>query len=328
MKNFLWSVVLFIAFFGFMAGGLYLIGGYSVYQSWLAYVSTNFADWFGGDSPVPTTERTRIFLSFSAILSVVVGGYFVAIMTSFIIEGQLKEYFKISNMDKLISKLRNHFIICGVDDTTREVIQELQKMNVDFVVIYPDHEKIEKLSEKLLYLDADPTQDDTLLAAGIGEAKGFVASLDSDHENLYITLSARCLNPNIFIVSKVFDTHSSEAKLKKAGANEVISPFHIGGLRIASLLTRPTVVTFLDKMIRQTGTNRFEEVVVGSESKLAGKTIAKSRIHEETSLVPLAVKKKGEEAFRYNITSDYEIESGDTLIVIGEPENIEKLRRM
>lgn len=332
LKNFAISFILFAGLFGVMALGYYLIEGFPIYKSWLAFISHNAADWFEGTDAAlgipPQTFAGRIFSSVTALASVAVGGYFISVLTSFIVDGQLREYLKVTSMDKQISQLNNHFIVTGADDTTREIIEELKKLGKDVVVVYEDREAIEKMGQDVLYIDADPSNDEALIAAGIERAKAFVASLDSDQQNLYQVITARSLNPNLKIIAKVFDDDASETKLHKAGADEVVSPFNIGGLRIASLLARPTVVTFLDKMIKQTGTKRFEEVQVSEKSSLVGKTIADNQIHRKTGLNVLAVQRKDSSEFDYNLPQDFEVQAGDTLVVIGEPEQVQQLEKL
>ena len=320
--------MLFFLFFVFMAVVLYAMEGYSVYQSWLAFVAHNFADWFGGNSHHPKLVATKLFLSFSAIVALILGGYFISVMTSFIVDGQLRDYLKIRNMDKHIGNLEGHIVICGADDTTREAVEELTRINAPFVVIYPHREKIEAMGDHFLYLDDDPTKDETLIEAGIMKAKGILASLDSDPENLYLTITVHSINPSLKIIAKVFDDDACENKLKKAGATEVISPFNIGGLRMASLLTRPTVVTFLDKMMHQSGTKRFEEVVVQENSSLVGKTLATSDVRKKTGIVPIALQRDNEKEFQYNLSPHTTIMGNDTLIVIGEPDQVAHIRKL
>jgi len=332
LKRFLLTFMMFLGIFIVMAVGYHLIEGFSVYQSWLAFTSNLAADWFEGSEAVigipAQSMYGRLFSTFAALATVIVGGYFISVLTSFIVDGQLKEYLKISSMDKQISELKDHFIVTGADDTTREIIEELRKLGKDVVIVYKDREEIEKMGQDALYLDVDPTEDQSMIEAGIKRAKGFVASLDSDQENLYQVMAARSLNPDLKIIAKVFDDNTNANKLKKAGANEVVSPFNIGGLRIASLLARPTVVTFLDKMIKQSGTKRFEEVIIGDKSPLVGRKLIDSQIYKKTGLRVIATQRKDSQEFDYNLPTDYQIEAGDVLVVIGEPEQVEKLEDM
>ena len=333
VRRFVTTFFLFLGLFATMAIGYYLIEGYSVYQSWLAFISHNGTDWFGGDEAITgipaQTVAGKMFSSFTALASIAIGGYFISVLTSFIVDGQLKEYFKISGMDKAIEKLSNHYIVCGADDTTREILEELVALKKDVVVVYNDRSAIEAMRQNVLYLDADPTDDESLIHAGIERAAGFVASLNSDQDNLYLVISARSLNQKLKIIAKVFDDAASAKKLRKAGADEVVSPFHIGGLRVASLLVRPDVVTFLDKMIKGRGTYRFEQFTVSSGSSLKGKPLGESHIHEKTGLQIIAVQPAGQsDEIEYNPAPGYTVKTGDTLIVIGTPEQIEKLKKL
>ncbi|GAH80518.1 unnamed protein product, partial [marine sediment metagenome] len=181
-------------------------------------------------------------------------------------------------MDKLINRLDDHYIICGARDAGRSAIDEFVKTKSNFIVIEPDIEQIKMIdnSDKLPYMQDDPTKDDALLKAGIKKAKGLISALSNDKDNLFVVLSARELNPRLRIVAQAVE-EESEPKLLKAGANSVILPNVIGGLRMASEMLRPVVVAFLDIMIRgRRMTLRVEESEILSGSGFIGKTLGEA----------------------------------------------------
>lgn len=329
-RQFFITFLLFLGLFGVMAVGYRYIEGFSLYQSFLAFMANIGADWFTGGPPdgIPDqTPRGKLFSSFAALLAMVVGGYFISALTSFFIDGQLRDYLKINRMDKKIAALSGHYIVCGADYTTREVLEELVKLQKPVVVIYPDRAKIEELGLDVLYIDAKAEEDATLLAAGIERAAGLVASLDSDAENLYLVITARGLTPQLKIIAKVFDDNAATDKLHKAGADEVISPFHIGGLRIASLLLRPKVVSYLDKMLRG-GDQRFAELTVPKSSRLVDRTITEADLHGQTGLNIISVQAAGSSDFDYNPAPHRVLAAGDTLIVIGTTAQLAKAEKL
>jgi voltage-gated potassium channel len=205
------------------------------------------------------------------------------------------------------------------------------KTKSDFVVIELDMGRIEKFlisHPELLYIQGNATSDEVLIKAGVERAKGLVSALPSDSENLFLVLSAKELNPKLRIVSRAVEPAAGE-KIKKAGAESVVLPEMIGGLRIASSILRPNVVSFLDIMLRQAGgTVRFEEVVVNEGSELVGSTLTQAQIPQRTGLVIIAIKSAENHSFIYNPKSDVKLNVNDALIVIGSPEQLVTLRKI
>ena len=180
-----------------------------------------------------------------------IGAYALGTFLRMFIEGELRKTFGRKKVDKKISKLKEHFIICGYGRIGRLICDELNQHNKQFVVIENDPDRIEMLEEKsFLYIPADASTDETLIKAGISIAKGIVTAVGSDSDNVFITLTAKGLNPKIFILSRVSDI-KDEIKLKRAGASRVVSPYMIGGKRMAQVLIRPTVVDFIDIAIME-----------------------------------------------------------------------------
>ena len=231
-------------------------------------------------------------------------------------------------MLKEISNLKDHFIVCGIGDIGSTVVKELIQTKRDFVVVDTDTEKLEKLSamEKILYINDDATNDETLINAGVYKAQGLITILSEDKDNLFVTLTAKQLNPNLRIVSKGVGEHAIK-KLKMAGADSVVLSNAIGGLRMVSELIRPAAVGFLDKMLRtQKGKSyRFEEVTIPAGSKFIGQTLAEANLLQNTRLLLVAI--KGEEGdFIYNPESTSLIKDETVIVVMGESVETNKLR--
>lgn len=235
-------------------------------------------------------------------------------------------------MDNKIAKLRGHVVVAGCGRTGRHVIRELHAVHAEFVVIDGDEAAIARLSEELggaelLYVLGNATEDHALIEAGVKHAKGVIAALTDDRDNLFVTLSARSMNPTARIVSKVVDAEN-EAKMVKAGADATVSAHRIGGLRLASELLRPKVVEFLDEMLLPTRQKlRFEEVALPESPEFIGKTLRELPIRDRTSLLVVALHLPNGE-YVYNPPPDFRLETGVHLIVMGAPESTIKLREM
>ncbi len=297
--------------------GFYITEDWGLLQGYYAFIRTAFGDWF--DGVMPETTEGKLFATFVNILSIVAAGYFFATLSALFVEGELKNIIKFKKMDKEISKLKDHFIICGLDNVSKHIIDEFIKTKTPFVIIEESKEKIEEFysEKKFLYIDGNSTQDKILEKAGIKDAKGLVASLQNDHENLFLVISARNINPHLKIATKVIDIEVKD-KMLKAGADETIAPTYIGGLRIASIMIRPSVVTFLDTLLRGNGTTRFEEVILNSNSKLIGKQFEDAQEAEETGLSIIAIKKHNSEEYICNPRAKVTMEKGDVLVTLGE----------
>ncbi len=233
-------------------------------------------------------------------------------------------------MNKKIQELKNHYIICAAGEIGIYVIEEFYKTNVNFVVITNDKDKVLPwIQEKrdILYIEDINEIDESLKRAGIDKAKGLVCVLDDDRDNLYLTLSARQLNSNLRIVTHALNTENA-SKIRKAGADEVVSAIEIGGMRIASTMLRPSVVKFLDIML-YSGDKvlRVEEVEVPEYSDFSNKQISKCEIPQKTGLLVIAVKDKTTGEYIFNPSGEHIINPGDILIVIGNDEQIKNIKK-
>lgn len=257
-----------------------------------------------------------------------VGYLFTSIVSSFL-EGDLRKAWRRRKMESNITNLTNHYIICGAGETGYNAIKQFKRSNVPFLVIDKNEKKINELIEDNIYaIHGDATQEDTLKKARIKYAKGLISSLSTDAENVYTVLTARQMNKNLYIVSRAINKHADE-KLKKAGANNTISPNEIGGTRMASLMLRPTVISFLDIVTRAGDVILdLEDVVIFENSPLIYKTLREVKIPERTGLIVLAIKKLGMEKLSFNPSSDEVLKEGDTMIVLGREEQVNDLREI
>ena len=287
---------------------------------------------------VPTEHNPvlRIFNIFVVIFGFALMGYVVATVTAFMVEGELTDIFRRRKMQKRISELRHHYIVCGLGDTGRYVVDELQKTGTPYVVVDTNEEHLEKFREhrgsafkEMLYVIGDATDEETLDHAALKSAKGLIAAVASDKDNLVITVMVRQKSPKIRIVTRCTDVKYSDRMLK-AGANSTVSPNQIGGMRLASEVLRPHVVGFLDLMLKeQSRTLRIEEVEVGTSSPWVGSTLGQLDIRRHYNLGVLAIKKARATAlaeFVANPPDESPVEAGTVLIVMGDVSDVRRAR--
>ena len=316
-----------------LAGGvaLYLVGGGrwsfgdAVYISENAVSTAGFRELDGMDE----VRFSRLVSGVIIIAGLGTTAYFQSTLTAFLVQGVLGHRWRIRRMKKQIEGLSNHIVIAGAGSTGMHSISELYAAKVPFVVIDTNQRRCDHLSEELcggrmLYVIGDATDDTILLDAGITRASAVIAALTEDKDNLFVTLSARSLNPSARIVAKVIASDAIP-KMMRAGANATVSPNMIGGRRMASEIMRPTVVEFIDQMLHdRTEDLRLEEVVIPAESSFVGKTLREAPIRAETNLLVVALRVEGK--FVYNPEPSTELDVGSVLVVIGPQENVARLR--
>jgi len=272
----------------------------------------------------------RIFTVFLILSGMGILLYSLSTVTAIMVEMDLREVFKRRKMEKEIRNLRNHMIVCGAGETGTCIARELMATGARFVVIEKDAGRVEALQRlgDLLFIHGDATEDETLIEARIDHAAGLAATLSSEKDNLFLTLTSRQLNPTVRIVARGLDENMNQ-KLRMAGANATVSPTVIGGLRMASVLIRPTVVSFLDTMLRDSkGAIRFEELHITPSSRFANQSIRSTNLREDSNLLIVALQRPGASNFEYNPSADTVLENGTTLVVLGESRDIHKLKEL
>lgn len=279
----------------------------------------------------------RVFNIFVVLFGVMITAYVFSSVTAFLVEGDYSDVFRRRKMLKRIAQLKNHFIICGLGDTGRHALTELQKTGTPFVVIDIHEDSIKRLKEHapnvyndMLYVIGDATDEEVLEAAGIDRAACLLATLAHDKDNLVITVMVRQKNDAVRIVSRCTDLKFSE-RMQKAGANSVVSPNMIGGLRLASEALRPHVVGFLDMMLReQSRTLRIEDMPIPADSTWSGKSLGEVALRTRYNLLPMAVKNATDDGvnqnFWVNPPDTVTLKPGVVVIVLGDVADIRRAR--
>ncbi|NPA31468.1 MAG: potassium channel protein [Chloroflexi bacterium] len=274
----------------------------------------------------PLSPAGRWFTMGLIVLGVGTGAYAFGALTEYIVSGELQGTLVRRRRMATLKKMRNHYIVCGCGRVGLQVALELQRLRLPLVVVDADEEALERCRQHdLLYLEGEPTEDEILHAAGIERARGLVAVLDSDADNLFVVLTARELNPDLTIVAQAVSDGAAQ-KLYRAGADRVVSPYTMAGHRMAGLLVRPYVIAFLDATLRSPDLELWlEEIRVAEDSELVGKTLAEADIRARSGANVLAIA-RGDRQMDWS--PQVRIQAGDVLIVLGRREQILALARL
>jgi len=249
--------------------------------------------------------------------------YTFGVLIEIMVEGQVVGYRRRKKMENQIAEMKNHFIICGFGRVGHQVAVELNAARMPYVVLDSKPETGEELSAKNIpHIIGDITTDAILLEAGIKKAKGLVASADSDTANVFVTLSARVINPNLNIIARASSVDAEE-KMKKAGANKVISPYFIAGKRMAQMATKPTAVDFLDTVLHSEHMElEMREFKVNGVCSFSNRTLGEAEIRKRSGAY-IATIRKSDGTFILQPTAESKIEPGDILVTIGTPKQLD-----
>ena len=257
-------------------------------------------------------------------LSVSIFLYAISTITTFVVEGEMRHWLSRYQVSKKVAKLNNHYIICGLGRNGREAATELIRQNQPFVIVEVNEDIIEEFqsTHNYLFIKGDATHEEVLEQANIHQARGLISSLSTDAENVYITLTAREMNPHMKIVARA-SNESTISKLRRAGADHVIVPNLIGGRRMANVLTRPALMEFIDLVSGEGNPDlHLEEINCAEQQKLIGFTLAQLHIRSQTGVSVVGAKNK-EGQVELNLQASRPLTSGDRLFIMGTDEQID-----
>jgi voltage-gated potassium channel len=306
--------------------GFTLVEGYPVFDAF--YMTLTTMTTVGYQEIHPLSPRGRVFNSFLIFFGVTTIFIGIGAMTQTIIELELGDAFGKRRMKRMIDKLNNHFIVCGFGRVGRGACAELQHAGVPFIVVDVKPERAENaIASGMLAVAADSTRDETLRDVGVERARGLVTALSTDADNLFVLLSAKGINPNLFVAARAAE-EGAEEKMRRAGANAVFAPYSITGHRLAQALLRPHVVQFLDFTTKEIGMNAsIEQVRVSEQAEGASHTIKELQLSRELGVIVLAIRKSNGEML-FNPPADTPVYGGDYLIVMGQPDNLRALEAL
>jgi voltage-gated potassium channel len=332
IKRLVTALSLFVAVFVIGVAGFKVLGGpdWTLMDAVYMTVITAATIGYGEVHDISNQPAARIFAVVYIIICLGTIAFAVSSITAFVVEGELRHLLGRRKMEKAIGKLVNHYIVCGSDETAQTVVRELLQTKKPFVLVGPSREKFDRMigAEDILWIQGDPAEDEVLEKAGIRRARGLLCSMPTDEANLFVLVTAKGLNPGLRVVSKGIDVRS-HAKMRKAGADSVISPDFIGGMRMVSEMVRPATTTFLDLMLRERDrVLRFDEVTIPKDSPLAGKTVEEADFEAKTGALFVARRRGGRKDFDFNPGKSAVLEAGDVLVFITTPDMLDELDKI
>lgn len=304
--------------------GVMIIGtaGYRTIEGWplldAFYMTVITITTIGFGEIHPLSHNGRIFTLFLIFIGMGVVGFTVFTVSQWFILGEVQRIFTRRRSMKTIQKLKDHFIVCGFGRMGSFVCHQFHARGIPFVVVEHDPQVQDKIVEAGYFLSpGDATEEDVLLTANIDHARGLVSVLDTDAANVYVVLTARELNPGLYVVARAGE-EDADKKLRRAGANRVISPYRIGGMRIVMGVLKPAVMSFLEvAMDHQQMNIELEEISVAEDSSYVGLKLVDTEIRKKLNLIIIAIGKKGGEMV-FNPGPTTVIDGGDTLIAMGD----------
>ena len=305
--------------------GYHFIEGWSLFDSLYITVITLATVGYGETHPLSIAGRVFTLFLILGGMGIILFG--VSELTQFIVQGGIGGILRRRNMERTIKKISNHYILCGAGKNGHYVLEELIRTKRKVVAVEKDPKKVQALIDRgIPTIEGDASNDNILRSAGIDRALGLVSTLPEDKDNLFVVITARGLNPDLRIVAKVDDVEVRE-KFFRSGANSAVSAASIGGLRMASELIRPDTTTFLDSMMRDNSSMRVDEVKVGATTHYRGRSINQCDVLASSDIVLVSMRRgSAQRDFIFNPPPNTIMNTGDTLILIGNPEQLELLR--
>lgn len=311
-----------------LAVSLVGVGGFRVIEqySWIdaVYMTAITMSTVGFGVVRELSPEGKLFSIFMILISASTFVYGITTLTTFIVEGEIKDIFSKYRIKRKVSKLTQHTIVCGLGRNGSEAVEELKWQQQPFVAIERDLEVIASFQgeKDILIIEGDATREEVLEEANIREAKGLICALSSDAINVFVTLTAREMNPHMKIVSRAA-SESAISKLRRAGANQIILPHVIGGRKMTNLITRPALVEFIDNITGEGNPDmHLEDLLCEKYPKLIGKTLAELQIRTRTGISVVGIKKENRE-LEMNVNAHESLSKGDTLYILGNSRQLQ-----
>jgi len=317
------SLFLLIITMAFGTGGYVIFEGMPLFEAF--YMTLITISTVGFSEVRPLSDVGRWITIIIIILGISLLTYTLGQVARIFVEGELRKILGRRKLEKQIASLKDHYIICGYGRIGTIIARELLATNFSIVVIDQDPERIEALeASNILYLCRDATSDEALVEAGLERATGLITAVSSDANNVFISLSARELRPDIFILARASD-QSNESKLLRAGATKVVCPYQIGGKRMAEIIHKPTVMDFLEQaMVNEELDLQIEEARINEGSVVEGASVRGSRLRQKYGVIIVAIKRTcGKMLFNPGPEEIFLV--GDVLVVIGKKTELLKM---
>lgn len=303
------------------AGGYSLIEGWtfgqSLYRTILAVTTV--------ESPAPASTAGRVLTVILLTAGVGAALYTFTLLATVVVEGGLPRRIEQRRRARMLDNLHDHFILCGYGRIGRIVARQLLRQSVPFVVVERDPEAVQAAMDGgALAVEADASREEVLRRVGIDKARGLIAAVGTDAENVYAVLTARGMRPDLFIVGRA-GSEDATVKLKRAGANRVVSPYEIGGVQIAQTALRPAVVDFVELATSSDNLElAMEEITVGETSSLARQSILDANLRQRFGVIVVGIQ-RSDLRMQFNPDPDVIIGGGDKLVVLGRPDSLKRL---
>lgn len=271
------------------------------------------------------TPRAQVFTVVVLFSGISAALYTFTLIATVVVEGGLPKRLQRRRYARMLETIKDHFIICGYGRIGSTVARQFQRQRIPFVVIERDPERLQAaMDDGALAVEADASREDVLNRVGISRARGLVAAVGTDAENVYAVLSARVLRPDLFIISRA-ETDDASQKLKRAGADRVISPYQIGAMQMAQTALRPAVVDFVALATSSESLElAMEEIPIAPGSALAGQTIVAANLRHRYAVIVVGIQRQ-DRTMDFNPEPETAIRAGDKLVVLGRPEGLRQL---
>jgi voltage-gated potassium channel len=317
------AVALFTAVCAYGTLGYALVEGWSLWDAF--YMTVTTVTTVGYKEVHPLSRAGEVFTATVILAGVGTAFYTFTLLATLVVDGGIHARLARRRRQRMLDDLTDHFIVCGYGRIGAIIVEELRRQNVPYVVIERDHERVLAVMEAGgLAVEADASSEEVLTRLGIARARGFIAAVGTDAENVYAVLTARVLRPDLYIIGRA-ETEDAERKLLRAGANRVVSPYRIGARELAQTALRPAVVDFFQLATRAGNLElAIEQVAIGGGSPLDGRSIIDANVRQRYGLIVVGIQRTSGK-MEFNPPGDAVMNAGDQLVVLGRTDGLREL---